>query len=210
MEITLVRHAEVEEAYHKCYNGHIDIGLSSKGEEQAKQLARHLQDKSYCAVFCSDLKRCRQTLEYFKFDIKPVYTSMLREKSWGRHEGKTFDEIIASEDFGYEDFEQWINALDGEAYPQYIARIENFFKGFLPAKQAEAVRGANVSSVNPYENVLIMTHAGVIRVLIHILQEIALEEAFCQSFAYADYITLDTDTWEFTEDTKSIGDNQCV
>lgn len=196
MKITLVRHAEVEEAYHKCYNGHIDIGLSSKGEKQAKQLARHLQDRSYCAVFCSDLKRCRQTLEHFTFDIKPVYTSMLREKSWGRHEGKTFDEIIVDEDFGYEDFEQWINALDGEAYPQYIARIKNFFKGFLPA--------------NPYENVLIMTHAGVIRVLIHILQEISLEEAFCQSFAYADYITLDTDTWQFTEDTKSLGDNQCV
>ncbi len=194
MKITLVRHAEVEEAYHKCYNGHIDIGLSSKGEEQAKQLARHLKDKAYCAVFCSDLKRCRQTLEAFELDVKPVYTSMLREKSWGRHEGRTFDEIIAVEDFKYEDFEQWINALDGEAYPQYIARIENFFKGFLPA--------------NPYENVLIMTHAGVIRVLMHILQEISLEEAFCISFAYADYITLDTDTWKFTEETKGITETE--
>ena len=196
MKITLARHAEVDEAYHKCYNGHIDIGLSVKGHEEARHLAEQLKDEDYDAIFCSDLQRCKQTLKHFELGIKPVYTSMLREKSWGRHEGKTFDEIIASEDFGYEDFEQWINALDGEAYPQYIARIENFFKGFLPA--------------NPYENVLIMTHAGVIRVLMHILQEISLEEAFCKSFAYADYITLETDTWEFTEETRDPGALQCV
>jgi len=28
VKITLLRQTEVEEAYHKCYNGHIDIGLS--------------------------------------------------------------------------------------------------------------------------------------------------------------------------------------
>lgn len=185
MRITLLRHAEVDEAYHRCYNGHIDIGLSAKGKEEAKHLGEHLKDEAYDAVFCSDLKRCRQTLEHFDLGIRPVYTSMLREKSWGRHEGKRFDEIIAGEDFGYEDFEQWINALDGEAYPAYIERIENFFKGFLPG--------------NPYENVLVITHAGVIRVLFHILQKISLEEAFSKSFAYSNYIILDTDTWEFSE-----------
>ena len=210
MKITLVRHAEVDEAYHSCYNGHIDIGLSSKGEEQAKQLAQHFKDKEHSAVFCSDLKRCKQTLQAFDLNIKPVYTSVLREKSWGRHEGKSFDEIIASEKFGYEDFEQWINALDGEEYSAYIKRIEGFFTGFLPAKQAEAVREANVSSVNPYDSVLVMTHAGVIRVLMHILQGISLEEAFCKNFAYGNYITLDTDNWEFTEKTNSLGEIQCV
>lgn len=196
MKITLVRHAEVDEAYHNRYNGHIDIELSPKGHEEAKHLAQKLQDKGYDAVFCSDLKRCRQTLEAFELDIKPVYTSMLREKSWGRHEGKRFDEIIETETFGYEDFEQWINALDGEAYPAYINRIKGFFTGFLPA--------------NPYEDVLVMTHAGVIRVLMHILQDISLEEAFSKNFAYSDYIYLDTDTWTFTEADKNLGETSCV
>ena len=185
MKITLVRHAEVDEAYHRCYNGHIDIDLSVKGKEEARLLGEHLKDEAYDAIFCSDLKRCRQTLEAFKLNIKPVYTGELREKSWGRHEGKTFDEIIKTEDFRYEDFEQWINALDGEDYPAYIQRIENFFKGFLPA--------------NPYKNVLIMTHAGVIRVLMHILQEISLEDAFSKSFAYSNYVCLNTDSWTFEE-----------
>jgi len=185
MKITLIRHAEVEEAYHQRYNGHIDIGLSPVGIAQAQKLSRYFRTKEYDAVLCSDLKRCRQTLEAFILNVKPVYTSMLREKSWGRHEGKSFDEIIKSEDFEYKDFEQWINALDGEEYNEYIQRIKGFFTGFLTA--------------NPYDDVLVMTHAGVIRVLMHILLDISLEEAFSQSFGYANCIILDTDTWKFEE-----------
>lgn len=196
MKITLIRHGEVDEAYHKCYNGHIDISLSDKGKEEAKTLADHFKNNTFDAVFCSDLKRCRQTLSAFDLNITPVFTRALREKSWGRHEGKNFDQIIDEEAFGYENFEQWINALDGEEYASYIKRIEGFFKGFLPA--------------NPYEEVLVMTHAGVIRVLMHLLEGITLEEAFCQPFAYADFITLDTETWTFSKATKDCGGSQCV
>lgn len=189
MLITLIRHAEVDEAYHKCYNGHIDIELSSKGKKEAKELANHFFDIEFNAIFCSDLKRCKQTLASFDLTVKPVYTAQLREKSWGKHEGKTFDDIIQNESFCYENFEQWINALDGEEYSSYITRVKDFFTGFLPSCSSGKV--------------LVMTHAGVIRVLMHILQGISLEEAFCKNFAYANYITLDTDTWSF-------GDIQCV
>ena len=185
MLITLVRHAEVDEAYHKRYNGHIDISLSKKGYTEAQALAEHFKGHSFNAIFCSDLKRCKETLDAFDLNVTPVYTQALREKSWGRHEGKSFDEIIESESFKYETFEQWINALDGEEYPAYIKRIEAFFKGFL----IESSTG----------NVLVMTHAGVIRVLMHILTKITLEEAFSKPFAYANYITLDTDTWTFSK-----------
>jgi len=190
MLITLVRHAEVDEAYHKRYNGHIDISLSLMGKVESQALAKHFKDHSFNAVFCSDLKRCKETLEPFNLgELRPVYTQALREKSWGKHEGKSFDEIVAMEDFIYEDFEQWINALDGEDYSAYITRIESFFKEFLPASSSG--------------NILVMTHAGVIRVLIHLLNNITLEEAFSKPFAYANYITLDTLTWKF-------GDLKCV
>ena len=39
MKITLVRHGDVDENYHRCYNGHIDIGLSKQGEQEAMALA---------------------------------------------------------------------------------------------------------------------------------------------------------------------------
>ena len=89
----------------------------------------------------------------------------------------------------YVDFLQWINALDGEPYDAYIERIAAFFTRELP--------------LTPYNNVLVVTHAGVIRVLMHLLRKISLEEAFSVDFPYGAYTTLNTSTWEF-------GEIQCV
>ena len=188
MTITLVRHGEVEEAYHRCYNGHNDIALSAKGIEEAKFLADRLAPNTFDALYYSDLKRTRETAELINQKLKiknPKSTQKLREKSWGRHEGMTFDAIAAQEAFVYEDFLQWINALDGEPYPQYIHRVKTFFTETLPQ--------------TGYNNVLVVTHAGVIRVLMHILQGISLEAAFSINFPYSAYTTIKSETWEFGE-----------
>ena len=62
MMITLVRHGEVEKAYQHCYNGHNDIGLSKRGRNEAEKLALFFKEIEFNAVYCSDLKRCRETL----------------------------------------------------------------------------------------------------------------------------------------------------
>ena len=202
MIITLVRHGEVEEAYHRCYNGHNDITLSNRGEEEAKQLAQVLKAQKFDAIYSSDLRRCRETTEHLlntvipakvgiyepqhsdnSNTLIPIYTRELREKSWGKHEGMTFDAIVKRDALVYEDFLQWITTLDGEPYDTYVKRIKTFFTQTLP--------------LTPHNNVLVITHAGVIRVLMHLLQEISLEEAFSINFPYSAYTTLDTDTWKF-------------
>jgi len=186
MMITLVRHGEVDEAYHRCYNGHNDITLSTKGREEAKALSKVLEHQTYDAIYSSDLRRCRETTEHIISISKcmtPIYTQDLREKSWGRHEGMTFDAIVQRDGLVYENFEQWITTLDGEPYDLYISRIKEFFTQTLPQ--------------TPYNNVLVITHAGVIRVLMHLLQNISLEEAFSINFPYSAYTTLNTETWEF-------------
>jgi len=182
--ITLVRHGEVDEAYHRCYNGHNDIALSKKGREEAKALSKVLQHKTYDVIYSSDLRRCRETTEQIITSTHiPIYTTELREKSWGEHEGMTFDAIVQRDGLVYENFEQWITTLDGESYNLYIDRIKTFFTLTLP--------------ITPYNNALVITHAGVIRVLMHLLQNISLEEAFSINFPYSAYTTLDTETWEF-------------
>ncbi len=190
MMITLVRHGEVETPYQRCYNGHNDIGLSPQGKEQAQRLADHFRNSAFDAVYCSDLRRCRETLspiiQNSKLTIQNLdYTPKLREKSWGRHEGMTFEAIAERDGLKYENFLQWINALDGEPYDAYIQRIKAFFIRELP--------------LTPYNNVLAVTHAGVIRVLMHLLQGITLQEAFSVDFPYSAYTMLNTSTWEFGE-----------
>jgi len=193
MIITLVRHGEVDTNFLGCYNGHNDIGLSPQGKKEALSLAKQLQQHPFDAVYSSDLRRTRESalpiIKALPETTPHFFTSRLREKSWGRHEGKTFDAITSEEALVYENFLQWIYALDGENYEEYILRIEAFFTQELP--------------LTPYNNVLVITHAGVIRVLIHLLQKISLEAAFSINFPYSASITLDTSTWKF-------GDLQCV
>ena len=184
MKITLVRHGEVDEKYHKCYNGHIDIGLSRKGEAEAKSVATMLEEEEFDLVYCSDLLRAKETLKPCKQYVSAIFTKRLREKSWGKHEGMTFDEIIAAGEVRYENFPQWIEALDGEPYEAYIERIKTFFLEYLPAQNANTV--------------LVVTHAGVIRVLMAIVQNLSLEEAFCINVPYASAIEFDTDLQTFT------------
>lgn len=164
MKLTMVRHAEVEERYKNCYNGHSNIGLSKNGELQAKKLAKKLDGIKFDAIFCSDLRRAKESIQYSVHAKNAIFTDKLREKSWGKHEGLSFDEIIADKEIEYLDFLQWLGSLDGERHEEYIKRVEEFFLEFLPSLNKESV--------------LVVTHAGVIRVLISILKNITLEEAF--------------------------------
>jgi alpha-ribazole phosphatase/probable phosphoglycerate mutase len=184
VKITLVRHTEVDERYHKRYNGHIDIRLSKRGREQAAALAERFRDEEFDLVYCSDLLRSRETIAPFVQAKDAFFTEKLREKSWGRHEGKSFDEIIAEGEIAYENFTQWIEALDGEDYVEYVKRVRQFFLEFLPQQDAKSV--------------LIVTHAGVIRVLMAIVQKLSLEEAFCIEVPYASAIIFDTDLQTFS------------
>ncbi len=177
MKLTLIRHAEVDEKYHGSYNGHNEIGLSSRGHTQAKEICQKLDMLKFNTVYCSDTFRVKETLKYSLHVETVEYTDKLREKSWGKHEGLTFDEIIAQNEIKYENFLQWIDALDGEDYHEYVNRIKEFFLEFLP-------------SLNQ-EHILIITHAGVIRVLLSIIHDISLENAFTIKVEHAQIITIE-------------------
>ncbi len=174
MKLTLLRHAEVQEKYLGCYNGHIDIGLSKKGYKDAKKLKQHFKASDFDSIFCSDLVRAKETLKQFIDSDDIIYTHKLREKSWGKHEGLDFDTIIAQKEVEYIDFAQWIDALDGEVEDIFTSRVNEFFFEYLP-------------SLNK-ENILVVTHSGVIKSFIAILKNLNLEEAFNISIAYSSFV----------------------
>ena len=182
MTLTLVRHAEVEEKYLGCYNGHLDIGLSAKGYTDAKNLDKHFKASDFDAIFCSDLIRTKETLKQFIDSDDVIYTPKLREKSWGRHEGLNFDAILAQGEIEYLAFEQWLNDLDGENVQEYTSRVKKFlFEYLLTLKK---------------ENILVVTHSGVIKTFISTLKNISLEEAFSFSVPYASFVVYNSKTKE--------------
>ena len=179
MIITLVRHGEVEEAFRGKYNGHSNISLSSHGRLQAKELGKKLQKLNFDKIYCSDLKRTEETLKEFKLNITTIFSEDLREKSWGIHEGKSFQEI---EDMGikYKNFTQWIEDLDGEDATLYKERIKKYFYEVITKDETK--------------NVLVVTHAGVISTLLSIVKNISLEEAFNTKIEYTTPIRLEVVT----------------
>ncbi|MDQ1339281.1 MAG: alpha-ribazole phosphatase [Campylobacterota bacterium] len=176
MNIYLARHAEVEEKYKGCYNGQIDIDISKKGQKEAKKLADNLKNIEFDIVYSSDLKRCRQSVQYF--DKKQViFDESLREKSFGECEGLNYEEICKLKNTKYESFEQWISVLGGEDFDGFIKRVEQFFK----TKILNSDR----------ENILIMTHAGVIHTAIYLFLGKSLEESFGVSAPYSSWIKIE-------------------
>ena len=63
MSIYYVRHGETD--YNKAYliQGSIDAPLNEVGMEQAHQIALKLKDIKFAAIYCSPLRRARQTAE---------------------------------------------------------------------------------------------------------------------------------------------------
>src|SRR3712207_5051301 len=60
-QLLLIRHGETQWNLDQRIQGHHDIPLSSKGEEQARLLARYLADERLDVVYSSDLSRARVT-----------------------------------------------------------------------------------------------------------------------------------------------------
>lgn len=185
MLITLIRHAEVQKPYQGRYIGHTDINLSKNGLDDSDNFAdyfsQNFQHADFDAIYCSDLIRCRQTLTPFlqklNLTIAPLYTDDLREKSWGRHEGLSYEEICQQEQTSYQNFNQWINVLDGESNIDFIQRIDNFKEKLSQSKQ---------------NNALIITHAGVISTFIYLFTCLNFEQSFYIRIPYASFVILST------------------
>ena len=91
MKITLVRHAQVDEDYQGCYNGHNEIGLSDYGHIQAKTLSKRLDLKKFDAIYK------RATDQYTDLLIKKDKAVRLLRESKNKlpsNEVKLIDEII--------------------------------------------------------------------------------------------------------------------
>jgi alpha-ribazole phosphatase len=150
--LILIRHAEPQEdARGRCY-GSLDIGLSTAGREHARRLAERLARVEYEAVYSSPRVRARETADAIGLahGLAPVVDEGLRELDFGELEGRTYDEIAASEP---ELYRAWmttpteIRFPGGESFADLKARS-------LVA--LERIRGL-------HESAIVVTHGGVLR-----------------------------------------------
>jgi alpha-ribazole phosphatase len=146
--LVLVRHCEPHEnARGRCY-GTLDVGLSEAGRAHAARLPAHLG--AYDAVYASPRERALATAEPIAAGRGVLVDDDLRELDFGELEGRTFDEIAASDpDF----YRAWMETPTRVRFPGG--------EGFGDLKERalaafDRIRAAHAAAV-------VVTHAGVVR-----------------------------------------------
>jgi len=170
--LILVRHGQTEWNRLGRYQGQSDIELNETGLKQAQQTAERLAVEKIDAVYCSDLKRARQTAEIIasKHDMVGAIheSSLLREMNFGDYEGLTFDQmdpkfqLIFSADPSWRSSGPNVRAPNGESIADLAARIQKFTREILEIHTTD-------------ETVLIAAHGGPLQVMICHFLDIGFE-----------------------------------
>jgi probable phosphoglycerate mutase len=160
-KIFLLRHGALQTADNeKRFIGQTDLPLSEQGRRQAKFWSRQLADWPLDGIFCSDLQRCRETADIIAQKCCTSITPLaeLREIDLGQWEGIRFDQVK-------------------RLYPDAFAQRGRDIAGFRPPS-GECFEDLRQRVVRIFEqqiskndgNLLFVSHAGVIRVILcHLL-----------------------------------------
>lgn len=187
----IVRHGETEWNIKNLLQGQGDSPLTAAGKAQIHVLAQQLSAIKFDHVFSSDLMRAKRTAEILAAERKLAIniTHLLRERSFGKYEGKTREEFEAENRELIERYkslsatEQWKfkYATDMESDEEVAARLLVFLR--------------ETAVANLDKNILVVSHGGVLNILLqhlgnHVRQELRIVDN-------AAYIQLASDGVEF-------------
>ena len=147
-----IRHGETEWNAGRRVQGHSDVPLSPRGEEQARELAERLADWPIEAIYSSDLSRALDTARPLadRLGLELRVDPILRERNFGAFEGLQDSEVAARLD----DPEAFWRDADtrpdeGESRREVWHRVSTFLDRLLE---------------NPPANeIVIVSHGGPIR-----------------------------------------------
>jgi alpha-ribazole phosphatase len=171
VRVFLIRHPRPAVAPGICY-GSSDLDLADDVLECAARLRQALP--APIALYSSPLQRCRRLAEALRG--APVYDERLREIDFGAWEMRSWNEIPCAE------LDAWAAApLDyvppgGESVSALRARVTAFL---------------DEHSGRDGEDLAVVTHAGVMRILAAQLQGLAEEACFNLRFGYGELTLLE-------------------
>jgi len=99
MRVLLVRHPETVAGRQKRYQGFTDTPLTRRGQAQARLVCETLSRVQLRAVYSSDLPRALDLAKQIGYahHLSVKIDKRLREASFGRFEGLTYAQVMASE-----------------------------------------------------------------------------------------------------------------
>lgn len=158
--------------------GSTDLPVSGDGLARIDATALLLRQADVSAVLCSPMLRCRQTLERLGLDCGVTFLDGLREVNFGRWENRTFAEISCQwpeEVNAWADWSEEFRFPGGEKTADFLKRVWSVKK--------------EIDSMGQ-ENILVVSHGGVIRQLICLYLGLAPEKYLLFDIKAACYSTL--------------------
>ena len=157
--VLFARHGQTDYNAEQRLQGWLDIPLNENGQSQAGLLARRLSTYPIDAVYTSDLQRTVGTAQIIadlhRPALEPVLVPGLREFNYGRWNGLTFPEIEArfpAEVAAWRTRVRDVVLPEGESFALFSQRVQKTLREIL--------------SGHDQHTLLIVTHGGVIRVLL--------------------------------------------
>lgn len=171
-QLVIFRHGQSVWNLDNKFTGWVDVELSPKGIEEAKNAGLKINGYTFDYAYASDLKRAQNTLNLALQSaghppITPVYDKALNERMYGDLQG--LDKTETAKKYGEEQVKIWRRSFDipppnGESLKNTAERVIPYFeKEIIPKLKAG-------------KNVVIAAHGNSLRALIMYLEKMTPEE----------------------------------
>lgn len=174
MIITAIRHTSVDVPSGICY-GKTDVPLALTFRSELDSIRQKLADETFDAVFSSPLSRCTKLATELFPEEQLRSDHRLTELDFGDWEMTPWNTIFESPE-GKVWFGNYTRACcpNGESLIDLISRTKMFLDDLKEMK---------------HERIVLLTHAGVIRALMCLIQHKTPEEAFQTPLVYGQILS---------------------
>ena len=174
--LLFIRHAETDLAGKFC--GHSDPPVNERGFHQIQEMLERLKNDQIEFIYTSDLSRSRTTANAIakEFGLSPIVVPELREIGFGEWEALSWSEIESrNQDYA----RQW-----SDSYPDLPAPGGETFEGF----RSRVLNTVNqLLSSASHGCAAVVTHAGVMRVVLRSLCELSEQTAWDRTKDYCGF-----------------------
>ncbi len=171
-QLILFRHGQSVWNLENKFTGWVDVELSSKGVEEAKNAGLKLKGYHFDFAYASELKRAQNTLVLAleasgHEPLKPIYNLALNERMYGDLQG--LDKAETAKKYGEDQVKIWRRSFD--IPPPNGESLKNTAERVIPYFESEII-----PKLKAGKNVVIAAHGNSLRALIMYLEKMTPEQ----------------------------------
>lgn len=171
-QLILFRHGQSTWNLENKFTGWVDVELTPKGIEEAKQAGLKIKGYHFDYAYASALKRAQETLSLSletagHSPIKPIYHEALNERMYGDLQGLNKAETAVK--YGEEQVKIWRRSFD--VPPPNGESLKNTAERVIPYFEKEIV-----PKLKAGKNIVIAAHGNSLRALIMYVEKMTPEQ----------------------------------